>query len=1424
MCVRPLRSLQVAEQALTAFLKRGCPHAAALLPRCLAAAVSAGAPLALPSGGELSALAWRDKVVTAALAAPWPRSSAVALAATLRDAPLTLKLSDALCSKVLRSMRSAQLADLPALTHHLLAAASGGGDKRAALAGLAQHFAWRERCAARDAPHADAAHTAAAAVLARRVEATCALTVHFAAKRDAEPGAAWLRDLGRGPGEGGSVTPFAAALALSLASLPQLEQHALKALRLRLTAEARAAARASRSAWAAKLPAAPPSAGDGAGSLAAALLAAVARAGAGWDALLQPAVALGAALLACGAADGGAAAVSALAAAAAAEAVGPGGDPLAAAAAACPGAPNAALGALGASLLLACFGAAECARGAVLDACAAALAAPRPDGAALQLRTLALLCRRHAAALPPHAPRLKESLEYAALLAPAAATGLLLALRPLLFGAGGGLRDHAVLVLRKAMFARDEPQRLAAARGFLFLILQERGAGARARALAAARPDLASGSQSSRALSLATAAGGDLLAEMEGFLRRCLAQQAPVRAALYRGLAGLAGADAGAAEAAAALLLPQLRRYVAEDGTVPGATAGGADPDEAPFDLGACVAAGDGDAGMPRPVEPFHALLRAAASLPQAQAPPPLFDGGSMPQASPAPVAELGAEVRALRRALAATPLSAFDLAGPTAAFAPSSPGGRRTRALAAMLCGVFEVAVEAELHDVARGQAAPDAAAARITHAVSQCATLRTLGKGGMAADRAQRAKAAKLRGKGAAAAAGASPAASPAQPTRPRGRGAGASGAAGADGSSNAPDYDELEAAPPMLSPRCVGAMLDAIVNDALQTPKGAPKAATSEGTGAAKELVRSGDFQTFALGCAARALAAARSPAGRELAWLRALAAGDDADVAAVDAVAGGGGGSGGAGEWRSLAPPLLRCADAIVKSAARMPGSEAASSSKHDSPSLTALRCLDALLALCTPQEAAQALRRAFSADSLLGGSDDEDDDSDSDSESDGAAARARRDAARAARRASAAARQAAAGDAALGTGAARLTALATRLLRHGCFWREADAALAVVARCAALLPRGGSAAAHVASWAHTALRSGDLPHSPAAKQLAALAVGLTLPPDDLVAAVALSEALKEAHDAGGDAAEWRALNAAAAASGAAMALLAHADAAADDVDWLLAELKAAPRGTGDALAAAAAAAEAADDAGRGAAAAADEAAAGDVDDEDDEAGAAAAARLAARRRVAQEDAAHERLCQLATLIAALLGANLPPGAAAEAVIRTSTRLFRAAAAAAALALAPRGARQAPPSRKLRALADALHRDLLTPLYDFLKTAESLTVKKVAAGAAKKKRKAPGSDDEESDDEKPAADAEEKADEHDATGAASAAALRRAEKGVPGLIFQIEAFEKHLSALETVTKAGLLRHARHAQVRDFKLKPQDGKENKGRAKRD
>ena len=132
------------------------------------------------------------------------------------------------------------------------------------------------------------------------------------------------------------------------------------------------------------------------------------------------------------------------------------------------------------------------------------------------------------------------------------------------------LRDHLVLLLRKAMFNREEETRLTAVQGFL-LLLQASAAGGHADAAAA-------GADSNVQFQL----------EVLGFIRRSFTQQASIRRALYEGLPLAFERLPTLREMILELLLAQLRQYdEADDGAAGGSTAAGRV--ELPLQIAKCL-------------------------------------------------------------------------------------------------------------------------------------------------------------------------------------------------------------------------------------------------------------------------------------------------------------------------------------------------------------------------------------------------------------------------------------------------------------------------------------------------------------------------------------------------------------------------------------------------------------------------------------------------------------------------------------------------------------------------------------------------------------------------------------------------------------------------------------------------------------------
>ena len=609
----PLRDLPPLLRSAVDALEQKRAHPRAALDLIAAAAAHAAAAGSTRDAADAAATA-----IDRALAAPWPSPPATAVEA-LRSAPLTLAQADALRARALRDAASGDPADLPALARQLLllkprAAAAG------ALLGL---VALLDDVAGAGAPRST-----------RDAAATVLLAIELAAKADPESARGWPVSLAARP----AASPAAAAALLTLVGVPRLRGTAVDALASALTRASRAAAAAATSPWAATLPRLPLPA---AAALEDALLAAVARGG---DVLVPPALALADALI-----EAGGAAASAL--------------PPDAAATARVGDADACLpaergGRLGVRLLVAAFGAgSRSARSDVLSLATARLAAAAPDGGGgAHIAALAGIASAHGADLGAgHPDAVRDALALAGNLPPSRGADLVAGLWPAC-RAVAAARDAAALVLRKSAFGRAAPARAAAVRGLLLLATAE----------ARVRGDAAGPSQAplSQAASLA-GGSGSALAELTSFLRRCLAQQPSVRAALYEGAPAVAAADAGAAAALDGLLAPHLASYVAP--------AGGPYP---PLRLEkAVVATPDGG----RLLEPLPALLASARQVVLAARG---VDHGSATVHPPPTVADLAAAFTSARDILTASVPEDYGL-DKASGIGEATPEGDAARARA---------------------------------------------------------------------------------------------------------------------------------------------------------------------------------------------------------------------------------------------------------------------------------------------------------------------------------------------------------------------------------------------------------------------------------------------------------------------------------------------------------------------------------------------------------------------------------------------------------------------------------------------------------------------------------------------------------------------------------------------------------------------
>jgi len=221
------------------------------------------------------------------------------------------------------------------------------------------------------------------------------------------------------------------------------------------------------------------------------------------------------------------------------------------------------------------------------------------------------LVRLQPLAVLEHANRLKQLLEYVLALPPPVATAMLTSLLPLQ-RQRPELRDHLVLLLRKAMFSRDEPSRLTAVHGFLLLLHTT-----------ASDPAGAAGGGAGGSSTAAGGAGWNCFQlEVLGFIRRSLTQQPTIRRALYAGVVPAFQEQRHLRPMIFELLLGQLAQYtdVYEDDDMSTAAL-----HSTPLRLDRCLAYAESEPlveGKPPTcsiVEPLPQLIQAITRCMQAQ-------------------------------------------------------------------------------------------------------------------------------------------------------------------------------------------------------------------------------------------------------------------------------------------------------------------------------------------------------------------------------------------------------------------------------------------------------------------------------------------------------------------------------------------------------------------------------------------------------------------------------------------------------------------------------------------------------------------------------------------------------------------------------------------------------------------------------------
>ncbi|CAL4922562.1 unnamed protein product [Urochloa decumbens] len=458
------------------------------------------------------------------LSAPaWPSATLLAVASLLRDLPPAYRNRvPAFLGKILSLLPSADAQDLPALAYQLLLLASKPLHPRAVLAGLLRFFGGRRGARVRAPPS-----------IARQVEGTVLMNVAFVVKQDPalarEVLAAVKADAA------GALSGFAVAVLLAVARVRRLNEGAVGVLRDAATVSRRDYRMSRRCKW---LPDCMKEEYTRATHcVEKGLLKAVDESIVGREHVVPSIVQLGFLLLEVS--DGERA-----------EETGLGEGVMSTAE-------------IGINMLNSLFEIHEMARNEIIEQCKFRILSAKPQQSAPVLRLLGCLTRGHPFPMLEYIAHLKELLDNFSFMNDKVSTGLISCILPLT-KFSSDLKDYIILVVRKAMFKREDMVRIAATNAIVELIIAESRKNE-------ANPFEDSSSQPSSSQHPETQLefGRGLFQELSGLLRRCLSQQTSVKEVLYEGLIRIVTSDPSTAGNVLDFLWPHFLNYYTEDAECP---------------------------------------------------------------------------------------------------------------------------------------------------------------------------------------------------------------------------------------------------------------------------------------------------------------------------------------------------------------------------------------------------------------------------------------------------------------------------------------------------------------------------------------------------------------------------------------------------------------------------------------------------------------------------------------------------------------------------------------------------------------------------------------------------------------------------------------------------------------------------------------
>ncbi|KAI3896837.1 hypothetical protein MKX03_028343 [Papaver bracteatum] len=220
---------------------------------------------------------------------------------------------------------------------------------------------------------------------------------------------------------------------------------------------------------------------------------------------------------------------------------------------------------LGIHVLKILFDVYEMARNEIVEQCKYRILSTKHQQSLPIIKLLAVLVQRYPYLMLEHVGRLKELLDYFTFMNAQTASSLVTALLPLV-KLSRDLQDYIILIVRKAMFRREETVRLAATNAIFDLILVENESKRDRLNLLQESSSQASCSQQA---DIHYEKRPGLFHEMSGLMKRCLSQQARVKESIYEGLMKLVVVDPLTIGPALDFLLPHFLRFYTEDADIP---------------------------------------------------------------------------------------------------------------------------------------------------------------------------------------------------------------------------------------------------------------------------------------------------------------------------------------------------------------------------------------------------------------------------------------------------------------------------------------------------------------------------------------------------------------------------------------------------------------------------------------------------------------------------------------------------------------------------------------------------------------------------------------------------------------------------------------------------------------------------------------